>query len=393
MKVYSLRQVYLDNAATTPPSAQACAAVTSALHDTWGNPSSAHTIGVDAERALTEARRQLASALGTLPEEVVFTSGGSEANALAILGTVRARARRKRHIITTDVEHSSVANACALLEEDGFQVTRLPADGEGLIHPQQVLDALQPDTGLVTMIWVNNEVGAIQPVLDVANRVKAIDSEVVVHADGVQAFGNVPIRLGRSALDLASFSAHKIRGPKGSGALWVRAGTRLVSPWGGGSQEGGFRPGTENVPGIAGFGAAAATGAFHTEAAERMAKLRDKLWRDVEHGLTDHVTVRRNGPTDRLSLAPHILNVSFAGLKGEVLVHALAESGVYVSTGSACSARRAAGSATLRAMGLSEVDVEGALRLSLSPDLTEADITYAAEQIVAVASRLVQFMR
>lgn len=386
--------VYLDNAATTPVLPIARTAVMHTLDSAFGNPSSLHTLGVEAELVVTEARRHVAAAVGGRPDEIVFTSGGTEANALALLGAARARSRRKRHIITTDAEHSSVLNVCARLEEDGFDVTRLGVDSTGLVDPRQVTDALRPDTALISVMWVNNEVGAVQPVAEIAKAVKTRDEEVLIHADAVQALGKLPLHLNEGQLDLVSLSAHKIHGPKGVGALWMRQGTRVQSPLGGGSQERGARPGTENVPGIAGFGAAAAEAAQHVdEAGPRMVRLRERLWQGIRQRLGGTVPVLRNGPPAPEFLAPHIVNVSFLGLKGEVLVHALAEAGVYASTGSACSSRRRSGSDALRAMGLSEEAVEGALRFSLSPLTTKDDIDNAVGQIAAVTKQLYEFAR
>lgn len=388
-----MTDVYFDYAATTPPSAAVQAAVQQALTQTWANPSSPHTLGVAAERLVTASRRRVAASIGANEADVVFTSGGTEANALAVLGGARTRLRRKPHIITTNVEHSSVANACAVLEEEGARVTRLQADGDGIVHAEQVLEALTDDTGLVTMIWVNNEIGAVLPLLDIAARVKAVDEGVLIHADGVQAFGHMQLQLERSALDMASFSGHKIRGPKGVGALWRRRGVRLQPLFGEGSQEDGLRPGTENVPGIAGFGAAAEEAVFDEARSERIATMRDALWDGIEASVARHVPVKRNGPREGAVRAPHILNVSFVGLKGEVLVHALAEAGVYAATGSACSSRRRTGSATLRALGLSDAAIEGAVRFSLGDDTTGDDIEHTVERVAAVVAQLAQFAR
>lgn len=385
--------IYLDNAATTPVAPAAQAAMTELLANTFGNPSSLHRLGIEAERALDEARARVAASVGARPEEIVFTSGGTEANVLALFGAARLRARRKKHIITTQIEHSSVLNACARLEEEGFSVTALPVDGEGLINPAQVVAALQPDTALVSVMAVNNEIGTVQPVAAIAEAVKQADDEVWVHVDAVQALGNIPINLAKTRIDYASFSAHKIHGPKGSGALWIRTGARLASPYGDGSQERGVRPGTENVPGIVGFGAAAEEVTRRAGATSRVAQLREMLWQGIEAGLGEKLTVVRNGPKEDKHLAPHILNVSFVGLKGEVLLHALAEAGVYASTGSACSSRGRARGGPLRAIGLSEEAVEGTLRFSLSTSTTEAHIAAAVDRIVTAVGQLIEFVR
>ncbi|MBO8140989.1 MAG: cysteine desulfurase [Firmicutes bacterium] len=384
-----MAEVYLDNAATTPVLREVADEMTRFLCYAYGNPSSSHRKGLEAERAVREARERVARLIGARADDIVFTSGGTEANALAIIGAARARTRR-RHIITGSTEHSSVLNACQLLEAEGFSVTRLPVDRTGRIEPEQVKAALRDDTALVSLMWVNNELGTLHPVADIARAVKALDPDILVHVDAVQAVGKVPVAVDNQPFDLLSASAHKIHGPKGVGLLWVRAGVRLVPLFGTGSQERGLRPGTENVAGIVGFGQAAARAAETLpEAGPRMARLRDRLWSSVKEAVPWAVL---NGPPDPAERAPHILNVSFPGLKGEVLVHALADEGVYVSTGSACSSRRPGHSHVLTALGLSDDVAGGALRLSLSPLTTEAEIDRAAERIARVVEQLRQLV-
>lgn len=384
-----MAEIYLDNAATTPPSAPVIDAVHHALATAWGNPSSVHTKGLEAERVVTEARQRLAAALRARPDEIVFTSGGTEANALAVKGAARARAGRYRHIVTGMTEHPSVFNACEALEEEGFSVTYLPVDEAGRVSPEAVLDALRDDTGLVTLMWVNNETGALHPVGDIAAAVKRARPDVWLHVDAVQALGKVPVRLDQVPVDLLTVSGHKIHGPKGIGALFVRSGVRVKPLFGAGTQEKGLRSGTENVPGIAGFGAALAeTMTRMDQAAARMRALKELLWERISEAAPFAL---RNGPADPELTAPHILSVSFPGLKGEVLVHALAQRGVYVSTGSACSSRRRTGARVLKAMGLDDRRADGTLRLSLSAATTEEDVTEAAARIAAVAHELREF--
>jgi len=386
-----MAEVYLDNAATTPVAPAVIERMTDVLAHVYGNPSSVHRKGIEAERVMTAARRQVAQALGADPAEVVFTSGGTEANGLAILGAARARMRRRPHIITGQTEHSSVLNACRLLESDGCTVTYLPVDKEGRIAPEQVLAHLREDTALVSLMWVNNEVGTVHPVAEIAAAVKERSPETLVHVDGVQALGKLAINVKELPIDLLSVSAHKIHGPKGVGALWIRPGVRIASILGGGSQERGLRPGTENVAGIAGFGVAAeAAAAGLHEAAARMTRLRELLWEGIRTRVPWAV---RNTPSDPAHCAPHILNVSFPGLKGEVLVHSLAEAGVYVSTGSACSSRRTGHSHVLTALGLPDAAAGGALRLSLSAWTTEADVEQAVDRIAAVVTELLELVR
>jgi len=386
-----MAEVYLDNAATTPLVTSVIERMADALTRLYGNPSSVHAKGIEAERAVSTARRQVAQAVGADPADVIFTSGGTESNGIAILGSARARARRRRHIITGMTEHSSVLNVCRMLEGEGFSVTYLPVDRYGRVTPEQVVTSLREDTALVSLMWVNNELGTVHPVADIARAVKQYDPDVLFHVDGVQALGKLPINVRELPIDLLSLSAHKIHGPKGVGALWIRPGVRLVSPLGGGSQERGLRPGTENVPGIIGFGTAASVAVEHlAETAERMRRLRERLWDGIAQSVPWAV---RNTPVEPRQSAPHILNVSFPGLKGEVLVHSLAEAGIYVSAGSACSSRRTGLRHVLAALGLSEDVAGGAIRLSLSSMTTEDDIDAAVERISAVALDLAALVR
>lgn len=383
-------EIYLDNAATTPPSPVVIEAVHHALHTAWGNPSSVHTKGVEAERIVTEARRNVAAALRVRPDEIIFTSGGTEANALAIHGAARARAGRYRHVITAATEHQSVFNAVESLQDDGFDVTVLPVDGDGRVHVEDVLGALRDDTGLITLMWVNNEVGTLHPVADISRAVKERRPDVWLHVDAVQALGKLPLRLDELRIDLVSVSGHKIHAPKGVGALYVRDGVRIMPLFGPGTQERGVRPGTENVPGIAGFGAAAKEAAERVGEFEQTRALKKLLWERIAEVVPFAV---RNGPAAEEDSAPHILSVAFPGLRGEVLVHALAERGVYVSTGSACSSRRRKEARVLKALGLDERRTEGTIRLSLSRWTTREEIEEAARRIAAVALELREFVR
>lgn len=386
-----MTEIYLDNAATTPPSPEVLEAMEHALRTAWGNPSSVHTRGLEAERILSEARRRVAGAVRAKSEEIIFTSGGTEANALAVKGAARARRGRYRHIISAMTEHSSVFNACEALEDEGFSVTYVPVDREGRVSVDDVLGALRDDTGLVTLMWVNNELGSLHPVAEIAEALKRTRPDVLFHVDGVQALGKVPIRLDAVPIDLLSVSGHKVHAPKGVGALFVREGVRLQPLFGVGSQERGIRPGTENVPGIAGFGVAADIAAESVaETAAHTRRLRTMLWERIASSVP---FATKNGPADDDAAAPHILNVSFPGLKGEVLVHALAERGVYISTGSACSSRRRMGARVLKAVGLDERHADGTLRLSFAATTTVQDVEEAAVRIGAVVQELREFAR
>ncbi|MBX6350272.1 MAG: cysteine desulfurase [Clostridia bacterium] len=375
--------IYLDNAATTQALPEVAEAVRRALCEDYANPSSLHRLGLAAERLVTAAREALARALGVGEDELVFTSGGTEANNLAIKGAARARAGRGRHLIVAAAEHDSVLRAAAALGREGFEVEHVPVDGSGLVDPDEVARRVRPDTTLVSVGLVNNETGAVAPLAAIRGRLLAFGREgPLLHADCVQALGKVDIPM--AALDLASFSAHKIHGPKGVGALYVRRGVRLVPLADGGGQERGLRPGTENVPGIAGFGRAVEALGELRAAWPRMRRQKRLFLELAGKALAELVV---NGP-DPDDAAPHILNVSLPGLAGEVVVHALEEEGVFVSTGSACTSRDPRPSHVLLAMGLPAERAHGAVRVSLSRFTSDDEVASAAEALVRVARRL-----
>jgi cysteine desulfurase len=378
---------YLDNAATTPVLPEARAAVLAAMGEegAFANPSSVHRWGLAAAETVAAARRAVARLLGAREGEIIFTSGGTESNHLALLGAARALRRRGRHLLTTAIEHSSILRACAALEEEGWEVTRLAPGADGRVGPEEVRAALRPDTVLCALGHVNNELGSVQPVAEIAAALSA--AGVLLHVDGVQALGKVPTPYAAWGVGLAALSAHKIGGPKGAGALYVRAGVRLVPPVGG-EQERGLRPGTENVPGIAGFGAAAALAA---EPAERLRPLKLQLLRGLQAALPG-LQVNGPDPADPTVSAPHILNLSFAreapGVPAEVLLHAFEEAGVACSAGSACSARRPAPSHVLAALGLPAPRLRGSLRFSLGPQTDAAEVAHAVRALPAAVAAL-----
>ncbi|MBS3898184.1 MAG: cysteine desulfurase [Dethiobacter sp.] len=373
-----MREVYLDNSATTPVLPEVAAVMHKIHTDTYGNPSSLHRMGVEAEKIKRRARRTLADACSVKESEIYFTSGGTEANNLAVMGVARRLRRRGLHLVTTQVEHPSVLYACRLLEQEGFALTYLPVDREGIVSPAAVADAMRADTLLVSVMHVNNEVGAIQPLAEIGALIKKNNSETLFHVDAVQSFGKLPVQPLLWQADLVTFSAHKLHGPKGVGALYKRQAVHMEPFFHGGGQEDGLRPGTENMAGIGGFAEAArlATAKLSAHAlalsklkknfsAGILAAIPDICWNSSEEG------------------APHILNISVAGTRGEVLVHALAEEGVYISTGAACHSRRPELSHVLLAMGRKEKDVEAALRFSFSPLNTEEALVYALEKLQA----------
>lgn len=343
--------IYLDNAATTQMSAEAKEAYIKAP---FGNPSSLHNLGIEAEGLIKSVREKLASKLSVAREEIFFTSGGSEGNNTAILGAAKARQRKGKHIITTAVEHASVLETCKALEREGFSATYLAPDE---ITVDGVLSKIQDDTILVSIMAVNNEVGAIYPIFDIARAVKAKNKEIVFHTDAVQAFGKIPLSLREGNIDLITISAHKIHGPKGVGALYIRRGVRVLPLINGGGQEKGLRSGTENVPGIAAFGAVLD---FEIMDGTLVNKLKDGLSK------LENVHILREPE------APHVLSISIPKYPSEVLMRILEERGIYVSSGSACSKGKR--SYVLSAYKVNPKLIDSAIRVSLSKDTTDAQI-------------------
>jgi cysteine desulfurase len=367
--------IYLDNAASTPLLAEVRAAMEPFLAATYGNASSAHREGRRARKALEDARESAAAALGAHPREIVFTSGATESNHLAILGAAEALRPRGNHVVTSAVEHPCVLEACRELERRGFRVTRLPVDGRGRVDPAEVARAVTPATVLVSVMTVNHETGTLQPLGEIREAARG----ALLHTDAAQATGKVPVDA-RGAADLLTFSAHKMHGPKGVGGLFVRKGVSLLPMLGGGGQEFERRAGTENVAGAAGLSAALRIAVRDLAPnARRMEALRERLKSGLEG-------IRVMGDPD--SRAPHILSVSFEPLEGETMVAALDGEGVCVSTGSACASLSAEPSPVLRAMGLPPEAVRGAVRFSLSALTTEGEVDGALRTVARVVERL-----
>ena len=360
-----MKRAYLDNSATTAVCRAAADKAYEMMTACWGNPSSLHTAGFEAEREMEAARSAVAGLLGAAPDTLTFTSGGTEANNLAIFGAAAAKARGGRHIVTTAMEHPSVAAACGQLEKEGWEVTRLVPDGSGCVPLSALEAALRPDTMLVSMMLVNNETGAILPVEEAAPLVRRLAPRALLHCDAVQAFGKLPIRVRPMDVDLLTVSGHKIHAPKGCGALYVKKGVRILPRAFGGGQERGLRPGTEATPAIAAFGAAAAA---VPELAGQHARF-EELMNRLLAGLERQEEILLHRPARH---APYILNLSVPGIRSETLLHFLAQRGVYVSSGSACS--RGKSSPVLAALGLPPAEIDSALRVSLSRDNDEEDI-------------------
>jgi cysteine desulfurase len=381
--------VYLDNSATTRTDPEVIRVMADVMEKVYGNPSSLHGVGDKAHRLIGEAREAVARTLGVQPREIVFTSGGTESNNLAIKGVAERFRNRGRHLITTEVEHPSVYQAFRQLEERGWRVTYLPVDRLGRVSEEDVEKALTEDTVLVSVMHVNNEVGTIQPV-EAIGRVLRSKPKVIFHVDAVQAFGKLELDPVRWGVDLLSISGHKFHGPKGVGALYIREGLRLTPLLAGGGQEGGLRSGTENVPGIAGLAKAAILAQQRRETVRQWQRWKEELIQAVTSRLEGVVV---NGDTTTEGGAPHILSLSFPGLKSEVIVHALEQEKVFVSSKSACSSKKETPSRVLTAMGLDDRTAIGSIRISMGYDTVESDIRQCAQALIRVIPELQRVMK
>ncbi|MBS3947934.1 MAG: cysteine desulfurase NifS [Dethiobacter sp.] len=374
-------KIYLDHGATTPLHPEVLEAMKPYLTDLFGNPSSLHAFGREVRKGLEEAREKVAAAIGAEPREIVFTSGGTESDNLAIRGAARAGQKRGNHIITSAVEHHAVLDTCLALREEGFEVTVLPVDAHGMVSLQEVEAAITDKTILISIMLANNEVGTIQPVAEIGKMARA--REIIFHTDAVQAIGNLPVNVQDLSCDLLAISAHKHYGPKGVGALYVRKGTRLKVFNFGGSQERKMRPGTENVPSIIGMGCAIELAVQGMDKkVPKIIKLRDKLL----GGLLKIGHVRLNGhPTERL---PGNVNVSVQYVEGESLILSLDLKGIAASSGSACTSGSLDPSHVLLAMGLDHQMAHGSLRLTLGVGNTEEEIDYVLAVVPEIVARL-----
>jgi cysteine desulfurase len=383
------RRIYLDHSATTPVDPRVAAAMARALTENYGNPSSVHGFGQQARAAVDRARREVATLIGARPNEIVFTSGGTEANNLAIRGLCEAAADHGRHIVTSAIEHPSVRGVCDALEKRGWEITRLPVYDNGIVRIEDVNAAIRPETVLVTLMWANNEIGTIQPIPEVAALIRERRAEGQrhpwFHTDAVQAAGRLSLNVDEFGVDLLSMSAHKLYAPKGIGALFVRRGVRLAVQNVGGHQERERRAGTENVPAIVAFGEAAKLA--REEMRERVSHdsaLRDRFESRVKQSIGDVVM---NG--DREHRLSHLSNISFRFIEGEGLLINLDLEGVAVSTGSACSSGTLEPSPVIRALGVSDEVARGSIRFSFGKDNIDADVDY----VVDVLSRAVERLR
>lgn len=382
-------EVYLDNSATTRAFPEVAGLVSKLMLEEYGNPSSMHFKGMQAEQYVKRAKEQIAKVLKVNEKEIIFTSGGTESDNLAIIGAAMAYRRGGTHLITTRIEHPAVLKTMEYLERQGFRVTYLPVDKSGRVRLEDLRKSIRPDTILVSVMHTNNEVGAVQPVAEIGALIKRMNPRTLFHVDAVQGFGKYRIYPKKMYIDLLSASGHKIHGPKGIGFLYAGEKVKLHPIVFGGGQQNGLRSGTENVPGIAGLGLACQMVYGRLEEDnERMYRLREKL---IE-GISDIGNVQVNGCPDREG-APHVASISFGGVKSEVLLHALEDRGICVSAGSACAAKHPRPSETLKAIGVERQLLESTLRFSLSLFTTEEEIVYTLQVLHEIVPVLRRYSR
>lgn len=378
-------EAYLDNAATTFVFPEVKDLMGKVMEEDFGNPSSLHKKGVEAEQYIKEAKETIAKFLKVEPKEIVFTSGGTESNNMALIGSAYANQRRGKHIITTRIEHASVYEPLMHLEKEGFQITYLPVDERGVVKLDALKEALTDETILVSIMYVNNEIGSIQPIEEIGKIIKSYREDIVFHVDAIQAYGKLKIYPKRAKVDLLSVSGHKIHGPKGSGFLYIKDRTKIQPILFGGGQQKGMRSGTENVPAIAGLSLASKfMYENHEEKIEKLNRLKERFIK----GVSEIENVKNNSGE-----APHIISISFPGVRSEVLLHALEEKGVYISSGSACSSNHPAISGTLKAIGLDKNHWESTLRFSLSIFTTEEEVDFAIQCLKELVPVLRRFTR
>lgn len=382
-------EAYFDNSATTKVLDSVKDIVVKTMTEDYGNPAAKHRKGMEAEQYIREARKIIADSMKVQEKEILFTSGGSESNNMALIGTAWANQRAGKHIISTAIEHPSVYNPLGVLEELGFEVTILPVDHDGHISLKELEEAIRPDTILVSTMYVNNEVGAVEPVEEISRVIKAKNPSALYHVDAIQAYGKYVIRPKKQGIDLLSVSSHKIHGPKGVGFLYIRSGVKIKPLIYGGGQQAGMRSGTENVPGVAGFGAAVKE--MYTDHAEKIQKL---------IGLKDYMTDRLgeiegtviNSKKGEAS-APQIVSVSFEGVRSEVLLHALEDKGIYVSSGSACSSNHPGISGTLKGIGVAQKLLDSTIRISFGIFNTKEEVDYTIDVLKELVPVLRRYQR
>lgn len=386
-------EAYLDNAATTRVFDSVKDTMIQAMCVDYGNPSSKHRKGMEAEQNLKEAVNIIAKNMKVEPKEIVFTSGGTESNNMALIGAALANQRAGKHIISTKFEHASVHNPLIFLEEHGFRVSYISVDEKGHVNMEELLNEICEDTILVSIMYVNNEVGAVQDIAEISKQIKAKKSDIIFHVDAIQAFGKYRIYPKRLGIDMMSISGHKIHGPKGSGILFIKDRVKVKPIIYGGEQQRGMRSGTENVPAYVGLGKAVEEiYKNHEEKIETLYHLKSHM---IE-GLKSIPDVTINGITDDMDVketAPHIVSASFASIRSEVLLHALEDKGVYVSSGSACSSNHPGLSGTLVAVGVKKELLDSTIRFSFSVNTTKEEIDYALEVLKELLPKLRLFTR
>lgn len=367
--------IYLDNSATTPLNEEVLKEMEPYFCEYFGNPSTLYSLGQKSKEALEKARKRVANAINAKPEEIIFTSGGSESDNLAIKGIAFKNQDKGKHIITSEIEHPAVKETLVFLESIGFEVTYLPAYEDGIIKIEDLKKAIRDDTILITVMHANNEIGTIQPIAEIGKIAK--EKGIIFHTDAVQTFGKIPVDVEELGVDLLSLSSHKIYGPKGVGALYIRKNTRLVPQIHGGGQERGLRSGTENIPGIVGFGKAAEMASENQKKDyDYLIKIRDGI---IDKVLEEIPASYLNG--DKEKRLPNIINFRFSAIEGESLILLLDAKGINSSTGSACSSKNLKASPILKALGLEDVDVHGSLRLSLGLENSIEDVDVVVEAI------------
>lgn len=382
-------EVYLDNSATTKAYPEVARLVADIMTEDYGNPSSMHLKGVEAEKYIKYSKKTIAGIMKVQEKEIFFTSGGTEADNWALIGTAYANYRAGKHLITTRIEHPAVLQTMEYLKEQGFEITYLPVDRMGRIRLEDLERAIRRDTLLVSIMYVNNEVGAIQPIEEAGALIKRMNPRTLFHVDAVQGFGKLKLFPKKWNIDMVSVSGHKIHGPKGVGFLYIDERVKIKPIIFGGGQQRNFRSGTENVPGVAGIGKASELIYRDLEEdTERLYRLKEYFVRELS--LMPHIYI--NGPQDETG-APHIVSASIAGIRSEVLLHALEEKNVYVSSGSACSSHKHTISATLESMGIEKQLMDSTLRFSFSVFTTKEELDYTLECLDELVPMLRRYTR
>lgn len=382
-------EAYFDNSATTRVLDKVVAAMDEMMTENYGNPSARHIMGVRAENAVKRAAAQVAKTLKVKDKEILFTSGGSESNNMALIGTALANQRAGRHIIASNIEHPSIYNTLSFLEEMGFEITYLKVDGKGHVDLEQLKRSMRPDTILVSVMYVNNEVGAVEPVEEIGKIVHGVNPAAVFHVDAIQAYGKFLIRPKKQGIDLLSVSGHKLHGPKGIGFLYIDEHVKIRPIIYGGGQQRGMRSGTENVPGIVGMGVAAEEAyTDFEEKAAHLCRLKDHMLErlgEIEGAYLNSYPGKES--------APQIVSVSFSGVRSEVLLHALEDRGIYVSSGSACSSNHPDVSGTLKGIGVKAELLDSTLRFSFGRFNTLEEIDYCIETLKELLPVLRRYQR